>query len=65
MFSQTEVSFTIHRGKQSLIMANNVIVVCYGFIYICYSFSRKEKACIAVGGEESHLCFHFLLLIRL
>lgn len=60
MFSLTEVSFTIHKGWQSLIIANNVIAVWHGFIYTAISFFilvKYFKTC-AVGGQESHSCFH-------
>lgn len=68
MFSATEVSFSIHQGWQSLIIANNVIVVWHGFIYTTLSFFillKYFQTCSAVGGQESQPCFQSLLLTSL
>lgn len=57
IFLLTKVSFSIHKGWQSLITANNVIAVQCGFIYTASSFISNT-----VKGSRSNLHLYSLLL---
>lgn len=56
MFLLTKVSFSIHKGWQSLIIANNALAVQCGFIYTVPSFISNT-----VEGSRSNPHLYSLL----
>lgn len=59
MFTLTEVSFSIHQGLQSLIIANNVIVVWHGVIYTSLSFFFLSDKILVALREGRTVIFVF------
>ena len=70
MFSLTEVSFTVHRGRHSVIIANNVMVLWRGSIYTTRPFSfwwstsnceRGGECCFLSVSQMLHQALSIIL----